>query len=110
MVALVDLAAKLDKGGEPYASWKKVAWRFGRVFISAFVVTLAAALAEFDGSKLVAEGMQNGFWAFLTALWGVVFYPAVLSAIVAAISALGKAVREYFGDAEYKSKVHKLPV
>lgn len=93
-----------------YPAWKKVAWRFGRVFVSAFIVTFAAFLAEFDGAKIIQVGMKNGFYAFLTALWGVVLYPAVLAAITASISALGKAVREYFGDAGYKSKVHKLPV
>ena len=93
-----------------YPKIRKVAWRFGRVFVSAFIVTFAAVLTEFDGAKIIQVGMKNGFHAFLAALWGVVIYPAVLSAITASISALGKAVREYFGDKDYKSKVHKLPV
>ena len=93
-----------------YPLWKKLVWRFGRVFLSAFVVTFGAVLTEFDGSKIIAVGMKFGFGGFLAALWGVVFYPAVLSAIVAGISALGKAIREQFGDSGYKSKIHKLPL
>ena len=93
-----------------YPVWKKVAWKFLRVFLSAFIVTFAAVLTEFDGSKIIAQGMKFGFGSFLVALWGVVFYPAVLAAITAAISALGKAIREQFGDDGYKSKIHKLPL
>jgi len=95
---------------ENYPIIKKVAWRFLRVFLSAFLVTFGTVLAGLDGGQIIQDGIKIGFVAFLKALWAVALYPAILSAIIAGVNALGKAIREYFGDDKYQSKVHKLPL
>lgn len=95
---------------QSYPVIKKVAWRFFRAFLSAFLVTFTSFVVVFDGSDIIAVGLESGFKAFLVNLWAVVVYPALLASIIAGIQALGKAIREYYGDEEYKSLVHKLPV
>lgn len=91
-----------------YPTWKKIAWRFSRAFLSAFIVTFASFLVAFDGAEIISDGLKLGFSGFIRSLWAVVFYPAILSALVAGIQAVGKALREHFGDEDYKSPVHKI--
>lgn len=74
-----------------YAKWKLVAWRFGRVFLSAFLVSLS----------LTIKDLQN-----LDSFWPIVLYPA----IIAGISALFKALREAYGRGDFDSFIHKLPL
>lgn len=74
-----------------YAKWKKVAWRFGRVFIGAALVSLAA---NWGSVESVAD------------VWPLF----VLPALIAGVNALFKAVREYLASGNYRSLLHKLPL
>ena len=74
-----------------YAKWKLVAWRFGRVFLSAFLVTLSVTVQD----------LQN--WE---SLWPLVLYPAV----IAGVSALFKALRETYGNEDFTKIIYKLPL
>ena len=74
-----------------YPVYKQVLWRFARVWLSAFLVSIA----------LTAKDVNN-----LDNLWPLVLYPA----LIAGISALGKALRENLGEGDYTNKVYKLPL
>ena len=76
-----------------YAKWKKVLWRFGRIFLAAFLTTLALTIGDLETLDI-----NN--------LWPVVVYPA----IVAGINALFKALREKIGDGDYSKLIYKLPL
>jgi len=76
---------------KPYPLWKKVAWRFVRVFVATFLATLAMSLESFD--------LSQDWWKAL-----------VLPAITASISAVAKAIREYVGSSDYDNLIHKLVV
>lgn len=83
----------------PYAEWKKVAWRFGRVFVSAFLVTGSLVLINTGVEALASwENFKN-----------LLIYPFALSGAVAGINALGKLIREIFGSDKQDSLVDKIP-
>jgi len=92
-----------------YPKIKKVFWRFARVFASAALVNFGAMLSLIDAKKILGDSLAVSPAVFLKALWGIAIYPAILSAIIAGLAALGKAIREYYGDKNFNSKVHKLP-
>lgn len=74
-----------------YSKIKLIAWRFGRVFLAAFLAEVALHLEELSAFKDL--------------------YPMLLlPALIAGISAVSKAIREYLADDEYESILHKLPV
>lgn len=85
--------------GKLYPEWKKVAWRFFRVFISAFMVTGSVVLINAG-----AEALQS--WESFRNL---LVYPFLLAGGVAGINALGKLLRDIFGSADQTSLVDKLP-
>ena len=76
--------------GESYPFWKKLAWRFGRVFASAYFISLGdqmIRLSEVDTWRSVG-----------------------IAAFIAALSAVSKLLRE--GETAPMSKLlslHKLP-
>lgn len=76
---------------DDYAKWKKVAWRFGRVFVGAALVSLAANWSSVEG---VAD------------VWPLFVLPALTAGFVA----VWKAVREYLAEGNYRSLLHKLPL
>ena len=88
-----------DLEKQPYADWKKIAWRFVRVFVSAFMVTGAVVLINTGADALQSwESFKN-----------LLVYPFLLSGSVAGINALGKLLREVFGADSKDSLVDKLP-
>ena len=91
-----------------YPIWKKTAWRFGRTFVSSFVVQLLAFTIIADGVKLLSDGMSVGFSGFLGSILALVFYPVILSGIIAGIAAIGKFLRETFGSDDYGSPINKI--
>lgn len=70
-----------------YEKWKLVAWRFGRVFLSAFIIELAVVLPTIQ-----TYDVQS--------LYRLLLIPC----LIAGLSALGKALREY------TDKFSKLPL
>ena len=76
-----------------YPEWKIILWRFVRVFLAAFIAQLALSL-------VVLETLT------IETLWPTLVLPAV----IAGISALGKAIRDKVGDDKYESRIHKLPL
>ena len=78
----------VSTGDSVYPTWKKVAWRYARVFISVFLVTFALEFSVYGEPT----------WTGLRAL--------LLSAIVASVSATGKYMREQSDD--FDSLVHKV--
>jgi len=73
-----------------YPQWKIVAWRFGRVFLAAVLMELA----------IIIPAVEN---LSLEQLWPALVVPA----LIAGLSALGKAIRLKSSD---ESRLHKLPL
>lgn len=93
-----------------YPIWKKVAWRYLRVFISAFLAGFGGVLALVDGTKMLGQAADISILEFLKSLWSVAVYPALLAGWTAGISAIGKLIREKLGDKEnYDSIYDKMP-
>ena len=70
-----------------YAEWKKVLWRYVRVFVSASLAQIGVNLVLIGDPDLVRS--------------------AIIAAIAAGLSAISKALRE--GE-NYRAKIHKLPI
>lgn len=74
-----------------YPAYKKVAWRFGRLFLASF---------------LVLAGPQIASVGSLDDVLPLVITPA----LIGAVGAVGKALREEWGNGDYTAFVNKLPV
>lgn len=82
-----------------YPEWKKVLWRFGRIFISSFLFTGSLVLVNAQPEALTS-------WdRFLNTL----VLPFILSGGIAGINAVGKLLRDTFGSEDKNSAVDKLP-
>jgi len=66
-----------------YPRYKKVLWRFFRVFVSTFLIAIGTGMMKIDDPKTV-----------------------MLSALSAGFVALGKAIREYYKEYVAKNKVN----
>ena len=73
-----------------YSKLRLVAWRYGRVFVGAFLVSLAANWGSVES---------------LNDAWPLFAQPALIAGVVA----VGKALREFLASGNYKSLLHKLP-
>lgn len=74
-----------------YPAWKKVVWRFVRVFVASFLVQVGTGLINLES------------WDAVKGL--------LLSALSASVVALGKAIREWFKEDHkelYENVVKKL--
>lgn len=82
-----------------YPEWRKVAWRFTRIFISAFLVTGSVVLINVGAEAFTSwENFKN-----------LLAYPFLLSGVVAGINAIGKLIRDIFGSDDKNTLVDKLP-
>ncbi len=82
-----------------YPEWKKVAWRFLRVFISAFLFTGSMVLIN-------AQPEMLGSWnKFLNTL----VLPFLLAGGVAGINSVGKLLRDLFGTEDKTGLIDRLP-
>ncbi len=82
-----------------YPEWKKVLWRFGRIFLSAFLFTGSLVLVNAQLESLTS-------WdRFLNTL----VLPFLLSGGIAGINAVGKLLRDTFGSEDKDSVIDKLP-
>jgi hypothetical protein len=82
-----------------YPEWKKVLWRFGRIFLSSFLFTGSLVLINAQPEALISGEK------FLNTL----VLPFFLSGGIAGINAVGKLLREMFGSEDKDSLVDKLP-
>lgn len=82
-----------------YPEWKKVAWRFLRVFVSAFLFTGSMVLINAQPETL---GSWNKFFNTLV-------LPFLLAGGVAGINAVGKLLRDLFGTEDKTGIIDKLP-
>ncbi len=82
-----------------YPEWKKVAWRFLRVFISAFLFT--GSMVFINARPEMLSSWNN----FLNTL----VLPFLLAGGVAGINAVGKLLRDLFGTEDKTGLVDKLP-
>lgn len=71
-----------------YPKIKKVLWRFLRVFVASFIVGASVVLSA------TSEVAFTSFENFLN----ILVVPACLAGATAAINAIGKLLREYFGE------------
>ena len=62
-----------------YPDWKTWAWRFGRVFISVFLVQLGTGIVSIEDPSDILKAL-------------------ILPALSGAITALGKAIRDKFAE------------
>lgn len=90
-----------------YPLWKVIAWRYWRVFFSSFLVQFFALLGLLDSKEILGDSLVVGPFVFLKSLWLIALYPALLSGVIAGLSALGKYLRE---NKDFDMKVHKLPI
>ncbi|MCA9371667.1 MAG: hypothetical protein H6773_02725 [Pseudomonadales bacterium] len=82
-----------------YPEWKKILWRFGRIFLSAFLFTGSLVLVNAQPESLTS-------WdRFLNTL----VLPFLLSGGIAGINAVGKLLRDTFGSEDKDSVIDKLP-
>lgn len=82
-----------------YPEWKKVLWRFGRIFLSAFLFTGSLVLVNAQPESLTS-------WdRFLNTL----VLPFLLSGGIAGINAVGKLLRDTFGSEDKDGVIDKLP-
>lgn len=82
-----------------YPEWKKVLWRFGRIFLSAFLFTGSLVFVNAQPEALTS-------WdKFLNSL----LLPFFLSGGIAGINAVGKLLRDTFGTEDKDSAIDKLP-
>ena len=77
-----------------YPRYKKWIWRFARVFIASFLAQFVVLLP-----KVQDYTDWHEWWALL-----------ILPALIASISALAKALRDFIGEDDYSNKIHKLPI
>lgn len=82
-----------------YPEWKKIAWRFLRVFISALLFTGSMVLINAQPAVL------SSWNAFLNTL----VMPFLLAGGVAGLNAVGKLLRDLFGSEDQTNLVDKLP-
>lgn len=82
-----------------YPEWKKIAWRFIRVFISSFLFTGSLVLINVQPESLTSGDK------FLNTL----ILPFFLSGAIAGINAVGKLLRDTLGSEGKNSLVDKLP-
>lgn len=82
-----------------YPEWKKVLWRFGRTFISAFL---------FTGSLILVNAQPEALTSFDRFL-NTLVWPFLLSGGIAGINAVGKLLRDIFGSENKDSAIDKLP-
>jgi len=87
-----------DLGKTQYPEWKKIAWRFGRVFISAFLVAGAPVLI---GATTEVFASWENFKSLLA-------YPFLFSGLTAGVVAIGKTLRVVFGSEDQNSLIDKL--
>ena len=76
---------------EDYSTIKVIAWRFGRVFIAAFLIQFAVYLPQIETLDV-----------------NVIYKVLLVPSLIAGLTALGKALREYKGSADHKSVVDKI--
>lgn len=93
-----------------YANWKKVVWRFGRVFIGAFIVNFSSFMLMVNGMEIIRDGLAISFGMFMKSLWLLFIYPGILSGIIAGIAAVGKFVRDKWGTEDKTSVIDKLVI
>ena len=74
-----------------YPKWKLIAWRYGRVFVGAFLVVAATSWEQVQEPQDILK-------------------VAVVPALIAGVVAVGKAVRTYFASGNYRSILQKLPL
>ena len=84
----------------PYPIYKKVLWRFLRVFIASFIAGASVVLS------VAKEEAFKSWDNFLTLL----IFPAGLAGATAGINAIGKLAREYFGTRNKNGAIDKLPI
>lgn len=78
---------------------EKILWRFGRIFLSAFLFTGSLVLVNAQPESLTS-------WdRFLNTL----VLPFLLSGGIAGINAVGKLLRDTFGSEDKDSVIDKLP-
>jgi hypothetical protein len=82
-----------------YPEWKKVAWRFLRVFVSAFLFTGSMVLIN------ARPEMLSNWSNFLNTL----VLPFLLAGGVAGLNAVGKLLRDLLGTEDQTGLVDKLP-
>lgn len=81
-----------------YPEWKKVVWRFIRVFISAFLVSGSVVLANATPETLSTwDNFRN-----------MLVFPFLLAGGIAGINAVGKLIRDLFGNEAKNSVIDKL--
>ena len=91
-----------------YANWKKVVWRFGRIFIGAFIVNFSSFMIMVDGAEIIKDGFAVSFGMFVKSLWLLFIYPGILSGIIAGIAAIGKFIRDKWGNKDKTGAVNKI--
>lgn len=81
-----------------YPEWKKVIWRFVRVFISSFLFTGSLVLVNAQPESLSS---WNNFLNTLVV-------PFAVSGGIAGLNAVGKLLRDVFGSEDKDSLIDKL--
>lgn len=79
-----------------YAEWKVVAWRAVRAFVATFIPTFCGLLATINVEKI---GSKEALTSFVIS--------CIVSSLSAAITALGKVLRDRFVEEGW---IQKIPV
>lgn len=73
-----------------YSQWKRIAWRYSRVFVGAFLVVAATSWEQVQEPQDILK-------------------VAVIPAAIAGVAAVGKALRTWLAEGNFQSLIHKLP-
>jgi len=80
-----------EKTPKSYEAWKKIAWKFARVFVAASLVSIAANLERINSVNDVLS---------------LLLIPAATAGLVA----VAKSIREYVASGDYTNLIHKMPL
>ncbi len=78
---------------EGYPLYKKIAWRFVRTFLVAFLVNLTSFL-QTAPDQISTEIVKS----------------AIMASLIAGITGLTRVIRDYIGQGDYNNPVYRSPI
>jgi hypothetical protein len=82
--------------------------RLVRNFIGSFFVTFLFSINVNEMTKTIGDNFLISFKNGMLVLWGSILYPAIISALIAGFTALGKLVRDMLRENGYDKTASKI--
>jgi len=95
-----------------YEKYKKTIFAFlrrlGRNFVGSFVVTFIITINTPENSKIIMDNFLVSFKGGLSLLWTAMLYPAIISAMIAGFTSVGKLIRDILRENGYEKAASKI--